>query len=359
MKAYFKTIIVIILSIGQILSPVFAALFHGGEASYFEKWSSSMEFNDDCAVEIEKDPEKDFVILNITDIQFERFEAYADFAKAATETIDKLVEEVKPDLITLTGDNAYCTSAYLKIIKDVDKYGIPWAPVMGNHDGTCCINEFWCAYKLFKAENCLFRFGPEDMGYGNYIINIKENGKIIHSLFMMDTHSAIKDDGNINGAKDSGYDNLWPNQLEWYEWAVNGITKLEGHTVESTVLMHIPLVEFKTAWEEAYDKENEQFIGEYAATSFGENREPVCCPPLNNGFFSLCKELGSTKNIVCAHDHVNDSSIIYDGIRLTYALKCGPGGYWEEDMNGGTKFTVASDGSITTEHIFVDVKGIS
>lgn len=353
-KAFFKTAIAVLLSLGQIFSPIFAVIFKGGEKNFFEKWSPSQAYTDDYAVNIEKDPQKDFVILNITDVQFERNEAYAEFAQIATKTIDRLVEEVKPDLITLTGDNGYCTSAYLKIIKDVDKYGIPWAPVMGNHDGTCCISEFWCAYRLYKAENCLFKFGPENMGYGNYIINIKENGKIIHTLFMMDTHSDLRDEANINGAKDSGYDNLWENQIEWYKWAVNGITTLEGHTVESTVFFHIPLVEFRTAWDEAYDKESGKYVGEYAETSFGENHEPTCCAPLNNGFFTLCKELGSTKNIVCGHDHTNYSSILYDGIRLTYALKCGPGGYWEENVNGGTMFTINSTGSIATEHVFVD-----
>lgn len=354
MKAYLKTIIAVLVSLWQILSPLGAVVLKGGEENFFEKWSPSQEYTDDYAVSFEKDPDRDFVILNITDVQFERFEAYAPFADAATETIDRLVEEVNPDLITFTGDIGYCTSAYLKIIKDIDKYGIPWAPVMGNHDGTCCISEFWCAYRLYKAKNCIFKFGPEGMGYGNYIISIKENGKAIHSLFMMDTHCDLRDEGNINGALNSGYDNLWENQLEWYKWAVNGIEKLEGRNVESTVFMHIPLVEFRTAWNEAYDSTNGKYKDEYADTSFGVNHEAICCPTANNGFFSLCRELGSTKNIVCAHDHVNCASILYDGIRLTYALKTGPGGYWEEEMNGGTKLTVKSDGSITTEHIYVD-----
>lgn len=358
MKAYLKTIVIMILSLGQILSPIGAVVLKGGESKFFENWSETQEYTDDYAVTLEKDPDKDFVILNLTDIQFEKFEAYSDFGKTATDTIDKLIEKVKPDLITLTGDNGYCTSAYLKIVKDLDKYGIPWAPVMGNHDGSCCISEFWCAYRLFKGKNCLFKFGPKDMGYGNYIININENGKTIHTLFMMDTHSDIEDDGNINGAKNSGYDNLWLNQFDWYKWAVNGITKLEGHTVESTVLMHIPLVEFKTAWDEAYDKENSQYIGSYAETSFGENHEATCCAPENNGFFALCKEMGSTKNIVCGHDHINSASILYDGIRLTYALKCGAGGYWENNMNGGTTLTVSSDGSVRTEHIYVELDAV-
>ncbi|MGN1442256.1 MAG: hypothetical protein ACI4XE_00300, partial [Acutalibacteraceae bacterium] len=51
---------------------------------------------------------------------------------------------------------------------------------------------------------------------------------------------------------------------------------------------------------------------------------------------------------------VNNSSILYQGIRLTYGMKTGAGCYWDENMNGGTKFTVSSDGSMLTEHVYVD-----
>ena len=87
---------------------------------------------------------------------------------------------------------------------------------------------------------------------------------------------------------------------------------------------------------------------------FGKNGEDVCCSPVNNGFFALCRALGSTKNIISGHDHVNNASILYEGIRLTYGMKTGAGFYWDQDMNGGTKFTVSSDGSMTTENIYVD-----
>ncbi len=353
--AYIKTIMALLMAIVQILAPVTAVVFNGGEKAFFEDWSAEQVYTDDYAVNLEKEPGKDFVVLNLTDVQLEKWEAYAEKGEQTTETIDYLIKKTNPDLITLTGDNAWSTSTYLKLIEDIDAYGIPWAPVMGNHDGSCCINEFWCAYEMAQAENCIFKFGPKNMGYGNYIINIKENGRIVHTLFMMDTHSDIQDENNINGAYQSGYDNLWANQLEWYEWAVKGIKSLAGYTVPSSVFIHIPLVEFKTAYDEAYDVEKDCFKPLYAMTSFGKNLEGVCCAPQNNGFFSLCQRLGSTHDIIAGHDHVNYSSILYQGIRLTYSLKCGAGGYWEEGISGGTTLSINSLGLTKTEHVFAEI----
>lgn len=338
------TAIAMMLMLPQILTPMFAQLIHG-EDYFFEDWSAEQTFTRDYAYEIEKDPNKDFVILNITDVQLNNCDAYGPKGKLATSIINELVEECKPDLITMTGDNAWCTSAYLKIIKDLDATGIPWAPVMGNHDGQGIPSEFWAAYLMANAKNSLFKMGPKDMGYGNYIINVTENGHIVHTLFMMDTHDNVPKEGNINGTG-SSYDHLWENQIAWYEWAVKGIAAIEGKTVESSVYFHIPPFEAREAFTTLLDE----------PTSWGETREGIYSPDACNGFFELCKELGSTKNMIFGHDHSNNASAVMDGIRLTYGLKCGSGCYWEEDMSGGTTITVSSDGSAVVEHHYSDLK---
>ncbi len=319
----------------------------------FEAWSADKVFTKDYCLDIEKNPSKDFVILNLADIQLTGEEALGEEGMLASRTIDRLVEKTAPDLITLTGDNAWDTTAYRWLVALLDSYGIPWAPVMGNHDGQNTPGEAWCASQFCNARHCLFRLGPSAMGFGNYIINIRENRRIVHTLFMMDTHSIVEND-NINGKKDEGYDNLWPNQLEWYEWAVNGIAVVAGKTVPSTLFIHIPLVEFATAYDEAYDVDRHCYKEPYVSNSFGTMDEKICCSPQNNGMFALCKRLGSTKNIACGHDHVNDYSIPYQGIRLTYCLKTGKGCYWDEKKNGGTIFLIDSDGGNTVRHEYVD-----
>lgn len=347
-----KLVLAFLMSITQILTPCVQFVFRGGEKAFFEDWSADMAYTADYATELEKDPDKDFVILNITDIQLSDDETYAKAGDFAYANIEKLIEDNDPDLITVTGDNAWSTMAYIRLVKEFESYDIPWAPVMGNHDGQGCISEFWCACLLANAKNCLFKFGPAGMGYGNYVINITENGKIVHTLYMMDTHSNAKDtpNGEING---TDYDGIWANQMEWYRWAVEGTEKLAGKNVESTIFIHIPLYQYRTAWNLAYDEEKGEFREEYADNAFGVNHEGIYSPNTDNGFFDIIKELDSTKTVVCGHEHVNDFSIEYEGVRLTYSVKCGPGCYWEEELNGGTKLEINSDGDVALKHIFI------
>ncbi len=339
-----------ILALGQILAPVGAWITNFGEAAFFDEWSAEDNFTQDSYVELKKTPGKDFVVLNLADVQLYDDELYEDIGIDSMAHVAKVIEDAKPDLITLSGDNAWGTMTYLKLIELVDSYGIPWGAVMGNHDGQRCISEFWAAYHLAEAENSVFKFGPEDMGYGNYVINITENGKIIHSIYMLDTHNNREyetDNGTIGG-----YDHLWDNQMDWYKWCVEGTNALAGYPVQSTVIMHIPVYEYYDAWHSVatgIDEANGKLgvIETYTDEAYGRRGESGGHPPVNNGFFSLCKELGSTKDMIVGHDHVNDYSIVYQGIRLTYAVKTGYGAYFEKDMLGATTLSIHSDGTTT------------
>ncbi len=377
--AVFKLIAAFFFALPQILAPIPA---HLNEASYFEDWSAETEYTEAYAAVLEKAEDKDFVILNLADIQISDDERYYPKYEYAKEMINKLVAEQQPDLITLTGDNAWDTVSYVTLVEFIDSLGIPWAPVMGNHDGQGCISEFWCGYLFNEAENCLWKFGPKDMGYGNYIINIEENGKVIHTLFMMDTH----DDGEwtVDGKTVSGYDHLWDNQIKWYEWAVKGIAEQEGKTVESSVFIHIPTFEVKEVWNEYYeghycavcdkyftkaqlvadccpdcagaitykDENRNHWLGEYADKATGILHETPCPGAVNNHFTDKMLELGSTKNVIFGHDHVCNASINYEGIQMTYSLKLGQGSYYEDGLMGGTTLTIGSDGTAQYAHHF-------
>lgn len=187
------------------------------------------------------------------------------------------------------------------------------------------------------------------MGDGNYIINITENGKIIHTLFMMDSHHEEE-------MQVGSYDHFYDNQIAWYKWAVNGIKNEAGSVVNSTVFMHIPVPEYQNAWDSIYNKETGELAPEYRDRAFCKVHEKMGPPEFNNGFFELCKELGSTKYMICGHDHKNCFDIEYEGITLIYGMKTGYGCYWERETNGGTTLTISSDGKIRTEHHYIDPK---
>ena len=354
--AIIKMIFAFLMSLSQVFAPI-GAVVSSGEAAYFTDWSLEETFDENDYIELEKTPGEDFVVLNLADIQLSDENVFADEGVYTKELITKLVEANDTDLITLSGDNAWGPVSYIEVVSWIDSFGIPWAPVMGNHDGEGCISEFWASYQMYEAENCLFEFGPKDMGYGNYIINITENDDIVHTFFMMDTHDSAEytlEDGTYI----DGYDHLWENQLLWYEWAVNGIEELAGHSVESTVIMHIPVTEYIDAWEMVSitnEDGTSKINPDFAAVATGQKGEDCCPGAVNNGFFSLVKELGSTKTILVGHDHRNDFTVLYDGILLAYGVKTGFGSYWSPDRIGGTTITVDSEGSAELEQHYYDL----
>ena len=349
---YIKLGLIYALSGLQILTGIVFCP-QNNDSKYFDAWSRDDSFSiEDNTFIIEKDPNKDFVILNLSDIQLSDEDAHGYYGELAEATIEKLITDTQPDLITLSGDNVYGWLGWIWLIDLLDSYKIPWAPIFGNHDGATSTYASWCAFQIEKfSKYAIFDFGPEDMGHGNYIITITENSKPIHQLYMMDTHKDATYE--INGYTYNGYDHLWDNQIEWYKWAVNGTTNENGSIVESTVIYHIPNVEYADAWYDSYNAWEYGFKPEYEG-AFGYNREGVSSAPVNNGFFDVAKELGSTKHIICGHNHRNYSSIPYEGIWLHYAVKTGAGCYWDEDVNGGKVFTLKSDGSLTAENVFVD-----
>ncbi|HBL40728.1 MAG TPA: hypothetical protein DDY98_03830, partial [Ruminococcaceae bacterium] len=132
-----------------------------GKADAFEQWDTSVPFDSrKHTVELTKDPGKDFVILNFADIQCHDGEAFSHVGEFYEETADKLIRTVKPDLITLTGDNAFDSLAHLKLIDFLERYAVPWAPVMGNADFNGVISPYWLGYRLTRAKHCLYRHGP-------------------------------------------------------------------------------------------------------------------------------------------------------------------------------------------------------
>lgn len=368
-----SAVLAILLTVGIVLGILWFPV--KGEKNN-EIWLSSDTYRLEDTVVLQKEPGKDFKILNLTDIQYSDI---LDFAQRGytRKTVTALIEQEKPDLITLTGDQVWTVfqkQSQKELVKFIDSFGIPWAPVFGNHDGEGNADKEWLADRFLEAEHCLFKKGPNNIGgVGNYIINIMEGDKIVQSLIMMDSgasrdYSAIteeqkmyskaidpdtqeyilNDDGSVKiDVFGKNYDFINENQIAWYKWAIKGAAEVNGgETPESIAFFHIALPEFYLAYVQWKDSGYDSEMG------FGEKREQVCCPSVNSGMFAAIKELGSTKNVVVGHDHINNYSVLYEGVRLTYGMKTGDRCYADDDMNGGTVLTVTDNG-VTTEHKYI------
>ncbi|MBO4262912.1 MAG: metallophosphoesterase [Clostridia bacterium] len=323
----------------------------------------------------DKKPNSDFVVLNLTDTQLTDCDWHEDnfICKSVKYTSKELVDRIKPDLITLSGDYSYSgqSFSFKKSVELFDSFRIPWAFVWGNHDqqdgGKFIVEE---AEKVMTSgKYCIYEVGDLTLGRGNYVIGIKQGERAVSALIMVDTHEMedyVLPDGTIKNSWSKWTDK----QKDWYKCVVAELKK-QGYR-DSTVISHIPIYAYKQAYEEAF------FNGEWGHVravslsesygdhcwkdgykdSFGVKYEGYGCPPVDDGMIDLISGLGHTKNYIAGHDHINNYSIVYKGVRLTYATKTGAGCYWDSGLNGGTVITIGGDGVKSIRHEMVDCTAI-
>jgi len=271
--------------------------------------------------------------------------------------IDRLVNETNPDLIVLMGDNVgYFLNnvATTLLINKMDGFGIPWAPIIGNHDerGKATRNRIAMMMNHQSrggdSSHSLFLYGPNCLPTfsGNYFINLmNQSRQVVHTLYFLGSGA-----GPVFRHE---YPNPPQGQIDWYEWAVRGNNAPGMNRITdaySTIFIHTPFAEFENAW---YDGE----------VLLGRNTEGVWSPPDTSAFFEMIYELGCTRNIFAGHDHFNYFSAVYRGIQMTYALHTGYGWASHESLpwvrwtrrppvRGGTMLLVGADGLTRKQHIF-------
>ncbi len=64
-------------------------------------------------------------------------------------------------------------------------------------------------------------------------------------------------------------------------------------------------------------------------------------------------EKGATTHVFVGHDHVNDYSVNYRGVTLTYGVKSSRQIYYDENMIGGTLISIATDGTVSIERKYI------
>lgn len=328
-----------------ILTPCYFLFLHHYKGTQINNpWNKTDVFNLQSIVTVEKQKDKNFVIMNLADIQISDFDSIKAKNTLHNE-IDYLIKTIKPDLITLTGDQTWSNENLLsirKIIKWLDSYKIPYAPVFGNHDygnsknsATAELNYICDLYE--KSEYCLFSRGPSNLGsLGNYVINIMEEGKIYKTLYMLD----------------SGYtEQITTEQIEWTKWNAEGIKKANNGTYSSAMcFMHKPLPEYTYAYNKYLSGGDAEVIGDvYRHYSLSGSKQ--------NGFFNVAKECG-VLDIVCGHQHGNNFTLKYNDVRLTFALKTGQlGGYYNDgivNLNGATSFVLGENVEIKNTYVGKD-----
>jgi len=313
--------------------------------------------------------ERDFCLLNLTDpqLKIEEWDENNQTGKIFKKTVETLIERVSPDLITLSGDLSYADdfSSYKKFADYFDAFKIPWTCCFGNHDNQDgdepmqrVIDEY------MKHEHFVFERCESSLGNSNFVVLIEKNGKSAEGIFLMDTHDRVpykKDDCGKNQAW--GY--LIPEQLDWYKERVLELEKVGCN--DTTLITHIPINAYLSAATAAFknpqpdksvklsDSYSSKMWNEGYEDSYGVLHEPISAYPEDEGAFDLICKLGSTKNSLCGHNHVNNWVVKYKGVRFIFGTKTGCGSYWEPEINGGTVLKINEDGVLSVNHEYVDV----
>ena len=296
--------------------------------------------------------DRDFKVMHLTDIHIGGGFLSKTVDEKALNAIALMVTKEKPDLVIATGDIAFPVpytagtfnnhSGARAFANLMESLGVYWSVTFGNHDSEAysyfdreAMAEF---YSNEEFEHCLFQAGPEDVdGYGNHVIEVKNsNGIITQAMILIDSQAYVKD--NIIESIKGTYDNIHPNQVEWYETEIKrmnlenneviksiqgddingGLFKQYG-TVKTLAFFHIPLVEMADAWNEFVENDfNNTDNFKYIEGIIGEEGRKVCCGYGEDDLFEKMLELDSTKAMFNGHDHVNNTTFEYKGIQFSY-----------------------------------------
>ena len=302
---------------------------------------------------------KDLVILQLADIQLQTLKgartperrsqlsgAYFtgfpsgkrnDHDFRAWRYVEEAIEKVKPDLILLTGDLVYgrydatgeILTAYIEFM---ESFGIPWAPVFGNHDNESEMGVAWQCAQLEAAEHCLFKRGSVT-GNGNYTVGIAQGDKLLRVFYMMDSNGCGAPSAASAADVKTGV-GFEKDQIDWYTADIAALREL-APDVKISFAFHVQLRVFG----EVLDK-----YDEYAKTwtdDIYKTYEKVWIDKLENadeGDFGIIgaelkNDWGTSAqvfeglvalgvdSIFVGHEHCNSFSIVYEGVRLQYGQK--------------------------------------
>lgn len=358
----------------------------GKTSNMYTSENFSQQNNDTFVLEIPED--RDLKLLQLTDLHlgFGIFSHKKD--KQAIEAVTTLIKRTKPDLIILTGDSIYPfwpqagtannRKEAEKFLVFMDGFEIPYALIMGNHDTELGSKlDRKQLGEVFKTgKYAIFTEGPDDIyGVGNYMIEVRgsgisKNGETLGSEEAFRNGGFFRDgeafrnagtlrnvlcflDSNMYVTKlfFSGFDRIHSDQTKWCMDKLEAYKK-ENANLEAMAFYHMPVAEFKQGYEKM--KLGDKSVV-YNFGTVSEEEDYFGISPLPGDFFEKALENGVIKYMFCGHDHLNNISLTYKGITMTYGMSIDCLGYRgidkKEIQRGATQITLFSDNKVKIEPV--------
>ena len=303
-----------------------------------------------------------FTVLQLSDLQDNVL-----FKGMSKEFINAVLDETKPDLVVLTGDNIGPNTSktadlvYLSIhefMSIFEERGIKVAAVFGNHDEEGNAYNKDEQIEVYKKYSCYVGSDVEGIsGSGNYNLPIlaSKEDKTAFNLWFFDS-------GEYNDENDlGGYGCVHKDQVDWYVDTEKKLTKENGGTpVPSLAFQHIIVPEVYKVLEKVENPEDEkykdknviEFGGKYY--TFPEKytdedtflSETACSPNYSNGQADAFIENGNVLGVVSGHDHKNSFVIPYKSLDIIQSPASSFGSYG--DMNRGARVFVLDEKDTST-----------
>ena len=299
-------------------------------------------------------PDGNFRIMMFSDIHGGRGFA----ANETHDAIEALIAKTNPDLVLIAGD--ICGPGYIHaetvddvcfvldaISEPMERRGIPWAHVFGNHDDNYGVPNAVQQPIYESYPHCVSKAGPDDIdGVGNYFLPVFDaDGKdVIFGVWGLDSNHSMPEFFEDYGlpadtryyqacqASSGDYDGPRTSQVFWYWQTSQMLENHLGHKVPSLMYMHIPTPEHALV---TVHKNKVNFKG--------YQLEDVASHTLNSGLFSACVQRGDVKAIFCGHEHENQFSANYMGIMLGYDGFLSYHACHNEDIRGCRLFDISAD----------------
>lgn len=323
------------------------------------------------------DENGEFTVLHLTDFHEYMLIEGKNFADITlvdnlkprlTQFIEVCLEEVKPDLVVLGGDNIFGLSAvaefmdtpisimtYRAIAELFEEHEQYWTLTFGNHDSESVLDKIDYLNEVVKYD--YFIGGTEDEKYfsakvfptdtvignsyadyyvGNYSIPVyDETGtQIAYNIFVLDSGSYT-----LTPPADVPYLSITREQTDWYLSESEKLEQESGHIVPAVMFSHIPFAEI----EDAYNAGN-YLGGEEAGWMLSTIPSPI---------YDAILKRGDVKGVFFGHMHGSDVTVYGEGnghrllMGITKATQSS--GYDDTDSVLGMRvINLHADGSFAT-----------
>lgn len=296
----------------------------------------------------------EFRVLVMSDIQ-----ESANYNEKSLRSVESAVEAAEPDLVIWCGDN--CFGPNINSKEDLEKFvsifsqpmekrGIPWAHVFGNHDHDACKKlglselDHQSLYESFP--HCISGHTSDSgINVTNFVLPVlrHDDDTAAFCVWGLDSGNEVNDYSHLveggdlfnqaklenNTLKGGWFGILRFEQLMWYWNTSVALEKRYGKKVPGLLCMHIPPHEFLMA------------VDNPESTNLTGYKEEQLAPSIfNTGLFWEILQRQDIKAICCGHSHKNDYSAEYCGIKLCYDACVGYSAYGEESTRGARLFVI-------------------